>query len=63
MALQRFMERAKELSQDQVIRRKRQGEQSVITSGDKRRRNLDMPPAATEVTTPTEPQSNQERVR
>jgi len=57
--IQRFMERAKELSQAQVIRNKRG--QDERASEDRKRRTFQMPSEGTEVTSPTEPRSSQGR--
>ncbi|KAL9138291.1 MAG: hypothetical protein Q9175_000474 [Cornicularia normoerica] len=57
--IQRFMERAKELSQVQIMRNKRGQEEEA--SEDRRKRSFKMSPEGTEVTSPTEPQSSQGR--
>jgi len=57
--IQRFMERAKELSQAQVIRNT--PGQDERASEDRKRRSFKMSSEGTEVTSPTEPPSSQGR--
>jgi len=61
--IQRFMERAKELSQAPVIQIKRgQAEQGEQASKERKKRSLKLSPEVTEVTSPTEPRSSQGRI-
>lgn len=57
--IQKFMERATELSQVRVMRNKQVQEKQA--SEDRKKRSFRMSPEGTEVTSPTEPRSSQGR--